>query len=276
MTELRQRMIRDMELRRLSLHTKRSYLNAVKGLAKYYHRPPDTLSHEEVQNYLLYLEQDRKIAWNSSKTAITGLRFFYGVTMQNMDMLLAIPSRKRQRRLPGVLSREDVTRIINGVSNPKHRLLLMATYSGGLRVSEVVRLKLTDFDFSRMTIRVELGKYNKDRYTLLARRLAEELGEYLRHYRVSQWLFPSYKEGDHVSVVAAQKVYAKARAKAQVSHGSGIHTLRHCFATHLLEDDVDIYTIQKLMGHKQISTTAIYLHLTAQGFCRVDSPLDKC
>jgi len=157
MTELRQRMIRDMELQGLSSHTKRSYLNAVKGLAKYYHRAPNTLSCEEVQNYLLHLEKDRKIAWNSSRTVVTGLRFFYDVTVQNSDILLAIPTRKRQRRFPEVLSREEVMRIINAVSNPKHRLLLMAAYSGGLRVSEVVRLKLTDFDFSRMTIRVELG-----------------------------------------------------------------------------------------------------------------------
>jgi site-specific recombinase XerD len=152
----------------------------------------------------------------------------------------------------------------------------MATYSGGLRVSEVVRLKLTDFDFSRMTIRVELGKGNKDRYTLLSRCLVKELEEYIKHRRITQWLFPSYKEGVHLSVMAAQKVYAQARVKAQISHGSGIHTLRHCFATHLLEDGVDIATIQKLMGHRQISTTAVYLHLTAQGLCRVDSPLDKC
>ncbi|HPR52445.1 MAG TPA: site-specific integrase [Deltaproteobacteria bacterium] len=276
MTELRQRMIRDMELRGLSPHTKRSYLGAVRGLAKFYHRAPDTLSREEVQDYLLHLEQDRKMAWNSSRVAVTGLRFFYGVTTQNSDMLLAIPARKRHRRLPVVLSREEVMRIINGVSNPKHRLMLMTAYSGGLRVSEVVRLKLTDFDFSRMTIRVELGKCNKDRYTLLSRRLAGELEEYVKHHRTLFWLFPSNKAGAHISVVAAQKVYAHARAKAQVSQGSGIHTLRHCFATHLLEDGVDIYTIQKLMGHRQISTTAVYLHLTAQGFYRVESPMDKC
>ena len=276
MTELRRRMIRDMELRRLSPHTQKSYLNAVRGLAKFYHRAPDTLSREEVQNYLLYLENDRKIAWNTSRVVVSGLRFFFGVTIQKHDMLLAIPARKQQRRLPVVLSREEVMRIINSLSNPKHRLLLMATYSGGLRVSEVVRLKLTDFDFSRMTIRIELGKGNKDRYTLLSRRLAGELEEYIRHRRILQWLFPSYKDGIHVSVMAAQKVYAQAREKAQISHGSGIHTLRHCFATHLLEDGVDIYTIQKLMGHRQISTTAVYLHLTAEGFCRVDSPLDKC
>ena len=276
MTELRKRMIRDMELRRLSPHTQRSYLNAVRGLAKFYHRPPDTLSREEVQNYLLHLDHERKVAWNSTKVVVIGLRFFFGVTMQNPDMLLAIPSRRPQRRLPQVLSREDVMRIINGVSNRKHRVLLMATYSGGLRVSEVVRLKLSDFDFSRMTIRVELGKGNKDRYTLLSRRLAVELEEYIRQHRTSQWLFPSYKDGVHLSVMAAQKVYAQARVKVQVSHGRGIHTLRHCFATHLLEDGVDIATIQKLMGHRQISTTAVYLHLTAEGFCRVDSPLDKC
>lgn len=243
MTELRQRMIRDMELRGFSPHTKRSYLNAVKGLAKHYHRAPDTLSCEEVQDYLLHLEKERKIAWNSSRTVVTGLRFFFSVTMQNSDMLLAIPTRRRQRRLPEVLSREEVMRVINGVRNPKHRLLLMAAYSGGLRVSEVVSLKLTDFDFSRMTIRVELGKCNKDRYTLLARRLAEDLNEYMKDHQVTHWLFPSYKDGAHISVVAAQLVYAQARAKAQVSHGSGFHTLRHCFATHLLEDGVDIYTI---------------------------------
>jgi site-specific recombinase XerD len=265
-----------MELRRLSPHTQKGYLNAVRGLAKFYHRVPDTLSSEEVQDYLLYLDNERKVAWNSTKAVVIGLRFFYGVTMQNPDMLLAIPTRRTQRRLPHVLSREEVLRIINGVSNLKHRILLMATYSGGLRVSEVVRLKLSDLDFSRMTIRVELGKGNKDRYTLLSRRLAGELEGYIRQSRTSPWLFPSYKDDDHLCETSAQQIYAKARKNAHVSHGSGIHTLRHCFATHLLEDGVDIATIQKLMGHKQISTTAVYLHLTAEGFYRVDSPLDKC
>ena len=276
MTELRQRMIRDMELRRFSPHTQKGYVNAVRGLAKFYHRSPDTLSREEVQDYLLYLERDRKVAWGSTKVAVCAFRFFFGVTVQNPEMRLAIPARKTQRRLPEVLSREEVMRIINGVSNLKHRVLLMTTYSGGLRVSEVVSLKLSDLDFSRMTIRVELGKGAKDRYTLLSRRLVKELEEYIKHRRITHWLFPSYKEGVHVNVTAAQQVYAKARMKAQVSHGSGIHTLRHCFATHLLEDGVDIATIQKLMGHRQISTTARYLHLTAEGFHRVDSPLDKC
>lgn len=275
MTELRQKMIRDMQLRRLAPRTQHSYVEAVAGLAKYYRKSPDMLSKEEVQNYLLYLEHERKLAWSSCNIVTCGLRFFYDITVQNPDMRLAIPPRKSQRRLPEVLSREDVARIFACAANPKHRLLLMTTYSAGLRVSEVVCLKHEHLDVSRMTIRVEQGKGNKDRYTLLSERLLEELKEYTKLYHPSAWLFPSVKKNTPLDITTAQKIYTTARLKAGICHGRGIHTLRHCFATHLLEDGVDPHTIQKLLGHRQLSTTAKYLHLTRQRLASVRSPLDR-
>lgn len=275
MTELRQKMIRDMQLRRFAPRTQQSYVGAVAGLAKYYRRAPDTLSREEVQNYLLYLEHERKLSWSSCNIVVCGLRFFYGITLEDHAMRLAIPPRKSQRRLPEVLSREDVGRIFACAANPKHRLLLMTTYSAGLRVSEVVRLKHEHLDFSRMTIRVEQGKGNKDRYTLLSQRLREELEGYTTLYRPSLWLFPSGVRNTPLDISTAQRIYTTARLKAGISHGKGIHTLRHCFATHLLEDGVDPHTIQNLLGHRQLSTTARYLHLTRQRLASVRSPLDR-
>jgi site-specific recombinase XerD len=275
MTELRQKMIRDMQLRRFAPRTQQSYVAAVAGLAKYYRRAPDTLSREEVQNYLLYLEHARKLSWSSCNVVVCGLRFFYDITVQDHAMGLAIPPRKNQRRLPEVLCRENVERIFTCTDNPKHRLLLMTTYSAGLRVSEVVRLKHEHLDVSRMTIRVEQGKGNKDRYTILSRRLLGELEGYTKLYHPRIWLFPSVDQNTPLTISTAQKIYTTARLKAGIPQGKGIHTLRHCFATHLLEEGVDLRTIQELLGHRHISTTARYLHLTRAGLASVRSPLDR-
>lgn len=274
MTELRKKMIRDMQLRRFSPRTQRSYVEAVAGLAKHYNRSPRKLSPQEVQDYLLYLEHERKLSWSSCNVVVCGLRFFYGVSMQDKSMQLAIPPRKNQHRLPEVLSREDVARILASASNPKHRLLLMTTYSAGLRVSEVVRLKPEDIDASRMTIRVRQAKGNKDRYTLLSRRLLEELDAYTRLYRPSIWLFCTGNSLAPLTISSAQKIYTAARLRAGIARGKGIHTLRHCFATHLLEDGVDTQIIQKLLGHRHLSTTARYLHLAPHRILSVRSPLD--
>jgi integrase/recombinase XerD len=267
-------MIREMQLRRFSQRTQKSYVMAVAALAKYYGRSPDKITNTEVQDYLLYLMKERKLAWSSCNLAVSAFRFFYSETLGHESIRLSIPPRKNKSQLPEVMSREAVERLFDCTSNPKHRLLLMTTYSAGLRVSEVVRLKPEHIDGSRMTIRIEQAKGNKDRYTILSGRLWEEMQFYLKVYRPTIWLFYARYRDKPMNITTAQRIYNAARQKAGITRGRGIHTLRHCFATHLLESGVDLRTIQELMGHRYINTTIRYLHLTHARLSSVRSPLD--
>jgi site-specific recombinase XerD len=201
------------------------------------------------------------------------LRFFYTVTLDRQDLALAIPPRKTPRHLPQVLSGVELQRLFD-VENPKHRVLLMATYAAGLRVSEVVRLRVTDIDSHRMMIRVEGGKGEKDRYTILSPRLLQELRTYWQIQRPPQWLFPGPKSGSPITPRTAQEVFTRAKTRAAISKAGGIHLLRHSFATHLLEAGVDLRTIQLLMGHSSIGSTVRYLQLTRKTLDSAQSPLD--
>ena len=275
MTPLRQKMINDMKLRGFSPRTQGSYLEAVTGLAKYFNQSPDRLSKEQVQQYLLYLMEDKKLSWSSCNIAASAFRFLYGKTLEDETMRLSIPPRKKVKKLPEILSTQEVERLFAATDNPKHRMILMTVYGGGLRVSEVVKLKVNDIHKDRMTIRVDQGKGNKDRYTLLSKRLLEELRVYWTMYRPSLWLFPSSKDRNkplHIST--AQRIYYKSKEKAKITKGRGIHTLRHCFATHMLEAGHDVRTIQMLMGHSSIMTTMVYLQVTQKKLDATKSPLD--
>ena len=190
MTPLRQKMINGMKLRRFSPRTEEAYVGAVAGLAKFYNQSPDTIDEEKVQAYLLYLMKERKLSWSSCNVAFSGLRFFYKETLGMDSMSLAIPPSKKKTQLPEILSAEELECLFASASNPKHRALLMTTYGGGLRVSDVVRLQITDIDSKRMMIRVEQSKANKDRYTILSQRLLQELRLYWTMYRPPIWLFP--------------------------------------------------------------------------------------
>ena len=273
MSQLRQKMIRDMQLRNFSPDTQRGYLNSVSGLAKYYRRSPDTISPEEIQDYILHLLNVRRVAIGSCQTVVTGLRFFYTVTLGQDKSSVPIPPIKNARRLPEILSANELERLFAALSNIKHRMLLMTTYAGGLRVSEVVRLKITDIHSDRMMIRVEQGKGRKDRYTLLSKRLLDELRDYWRIKRPDRWLFPGRANGLMTREMAWQ-IYVKAVKKAGIKRRGGIHLLRHCFATHLLEAGVDLRTIQLLMGHSSIRTTVRYLQVTSKSLQGTRSPLD--
>jgi len=266
-------MIRDMQLRNFSPDTQRGYLNSVSGLAKYYRRSPDTISPEEIQDYILHLLNVRRVAIGSCQTVVTGLRFFYTVTLGQDKSSVPIPPIKNARRLPEILSANELERLFAALSNIKHRMLLMTTYAGGLRVSEVVRLKITDIHSDRMMIRVEQGKGRKDRYTLLSKRLLDELRDYWRIKRPDRWLFPGRANGLMTREMAWQ-IYVKAVKKAGIKRRGGIHLLRHCFATHLLEAGVDLRTIQLLMGHSSIRTTVRYLQVTSKSLQGTRSPLD--
>jgi len=274
MSELRKRMIRDMKLRNFSPGTQRGYIRAVAGLAQYYHRSPDSIGPEEIQDYIVYLLSERKLAVGSCHSIITGLRFFYTVTLKQDGASVPIPQIKKVTRLPEILSPEQLQRLFAAPRNLKHRVLLMTAYGGGLRVSELVHLKITDIHSDRMMIRVEQGKGKKDRYTLLSKRLLVELRSYWEIKRPPVWLFPGIHLHKPLCARMAQKAYAKAVAKAGITRKGGIHTLRHCFATHLLEAGQDIRTIQLLMGHSSILTTVRYLQVTSKTLQGTQSPLD--
>jgi len=275
MTELRQKMIRTMELKNLSDHTQRAYLAAVTGIAKFYNQSPDKMTREEIEDYLLYLKQDKGIAPNSCYSVLTGLRFFYKhVTEKEIPVTYSI--RRTPRKLPQVLTMDDIWKIICAAKNLKHKMILMTTYSAGLRASETRHLKPENIDSKVMLIKVT-GKGDKDRYTLLSKRLLVELKTYYRKYRPGIYLFPSSfskKKDQPLSYEAIRLIYEKAREKAGVKRGSGIHTMRHSFATHLLEAGYDIRKIQVLMGHARLTTTMIYMHVSRETLSKIPSPLD--
>jgi site-specific recombinase XerD len=267
-------MINDMKLRNFSPKTQQAYLGAVAGLAKHFKRSPGELTGEQIQAYLLYLMEERKLTWSSCNVAVCGLRFFYDVTLGDSTASLSIPPRKKESQLPEILSAQELERLFAGAKDPKHRMLLMTTYGGGLRVSEVVRLKPIHIESDRMMIRVEQAKGNQDRYTILSERLLEELRIYWKMYRPATWLFPAKDPKNPLPIGTAQKIYYAAKQRAKIKRGKGIHTLRHCFATHLLEAGEDVRTIQELMGHKSLSTTMVYLQVSRKKLSSTKSPLD--
>jgi site-specific recombinase XerD len=185
-----------------------------------------------------------------------------------------MPPYKKVNKLPEILSTDEVERLLCAVTNQKHRTVLMSAYAAGLRLSEIVNLKLGDIDSKRMMIHVKQGKGSKDRYTILSKRLLEQLRIYWKGYRPSEWLFSGRKPGQPISPSTAAAIYYNAKDKAGIKKGKGIHTLRHCFATHLLEAGVDLRTIQVLMGHSSIMTTIIYLKVSRKRLSSVQSPLD--
>lgn len=274
MTKLRRRMDDDMVARGFADRTRESYLWAVTGLARFYHRSPDQISDAEIQAYLVHLLRDRQRSWSTCNVVANGLRFFYHTTLKRDRTTFTIPAPRQRQKLPAILSREDIERVIAHVSNPKHRTMLLTTYAAGLRLNEVLHLRISDIDSGRMTIRIEQGKGGKDRYTVLSRRLLDTLREYWKVARPTLWLFPSQETGKPLHPTALQRAYQQAKLRAGIKKPGGIHGLRHAFATHLLEAGVDIHTIQRLLGHGYISTTTRYFQLTRHTEIGPDSPLD--
>ena len=274
MTPLRQQMIDDMSVRGMAETTKKAYLQAVSGLAKYYRRSPERITDRDVQQYLLHLMQERKLSWSTCNIATNGLRFLYRVTLDRREAEFCIPRAKAPQRLPEIFSREEVERLLAAATEPKHRTLLMLTYSAGLRLSEVAHLKVTDIDSGRMSVRVDQGKGKKDRYTVLSKRMLRELRGYWLAYRPREWLFTGRDRARPVHPKTIQRIFHTAKDKAGIHKRCGIHALRHAFATHLLEAGTDVHTIQRLLGHGHISTTMRYFHLTQKHLLGTGSPLD--
>lgn len=276
MTALRQRMDDAMVLRGFALRTRESYLSCVAALAKHYRCSPDRLNAEQVQAYLLYLIQERKLAYASVNQAACAFRFLFGQVLKQREIRLDIPMAKVPKRLPVVLSREEVQRLFAACTTLRSRTVLMATYAAGLRVSEVCALQVADIESApdRMCLKVRQAKGGKDRYSLLSPRLLETLRRYWQTSRPRIWLFPNKAGDGPMHDQTALRIYWAACASAGLKDAAGIHTLRHSFATHLLEAGVDLHTIQRLLGHGHISTTMRYLHLAQRRLTGTASPLE--
>jgi site-specific recombinase XerD len=254
-------MIEDMEMRNLSPLTVKGYLFHVSRFAKHFNQSPDLLGVDEIRQYQVYLLRERKVAATTVNQVLSALRFFYKVTLRREWALDHLRYPRRAKRLPAVLSQPEVYRVFSVVRNPKHRTLLMTMYATGMRVSEAARLRVEDIDSKRMLIRVHQGKGKKDRYVPLSATLLQALRTYWKKVRSKGALFPSQRGGGPLTTGSITKVCADARKKAGLSKRLTPHTFRHSFATHLLEAGTDLRTIQIILGHRSLRTTAIYLHV---------------
>lgn len=276
---LRQRMIEDMRMRKLSEKTQSSYIRAVRRLAGYLRRSPDTATADELRNFQLYLV-DQGVSLMSLNAAITGLKFFFDVTLERGALMAKMQPVKLPKTLPVVLSREEVARLIAAAGNLKHQTALSVAYATGLRASEVVALRVGDIDSQRMALRVEQGKGHKDRYAMLSPVLLERLRVWWRVARAQGkmldggWLFPGLNPVDHLSTRQLNRAIHLAADTAQIDKRVSLHTLRHSFATHLLEQKVDIRVIQTLLGHKKLETTALYTQVANNILREVTSPIE--
>lgn len=268
MTPLRQRMTDAMLQRGFSLRTQESYVGAIYGMAKHYRRDPAQYSAQEVEAYLLHMVKDRHLSYSTMNQAACAARFLYEQVLGQKRELFRIPMAKAPAKQPEILSRAEIARLFDACIHPTHRVLLQTIYATGLRVSEACALRVGDIDSApdRMCVRVVGGKGGKDRYTLLSVTLLAQLRCYARTARPHTWLFCKDGGSSPINVLSAQRAYQAARHRARIMKSGGIHTLRHDFATHLLEGGIDLYTIQRLLGHGHISTTARYLHLVSPQF----------
>ena len=277
MTPLRQRMLDALVLRGLATRTQECYIESVARLARYYRRSPEALQASEVQGYLLHLLRDRKLSRSSVNQAGCAFRFFYGTVLGLDGDEFEIPLGPASQRLPEILSREELARLFAAACHQKSRTFLMLGYGTGLRLSELCCLRVADIDshVDRMCIRVEQGKGRKDRYVPLAPDVLTLLRGWWRIARPQHWLFTAERDASlPLNNGSAQRWYHGARAAAGIRKSGGIHTLRHCFATHLLEAGVDLYRIGRLLGHGHLSTTSRYLHLARSKLTGHRSPLE--
>lgn len=264
MTPLRQKMIDAMLVRGYSVRTHQSYLSAVSALAGYYDRSPEQIGIDELRAYFVYLAKERQLSAASCRQYLNAVRFLYVKVLERPSFAVEIPVPKRPQRIPELLLRQEVARILAAVPNPRHQALLTLCYGCGLRVSEVVAVKVGHLDGERHLLRVEQGKGAKDRAVIVSASLLEYLRGYWRCYRPAPWLFPnSQRPAEHLSVSTAQKVFQTAKHRAGVEKIGGIHSLRHAYATHQLEAGVPVHQLQRLMGHRNIHTTLRYVHWIA-------------
>jgi integrase/recombinase XerD len=260
MTPLRQKMIEAMQVRGFSVRTHQSYLSAVSDLAKYYGRSPERLSHDDLQAYFLYLVKDRELSGASCRLFLNGIRFFYLQVLGRDALEVSLQVPRKAQRIPELLTRKEVRALILAAGNPKHRAMLELCYGCGLRVSELVSVKVQHVDGERHLLRVEQGKGAKDRAVIVSPRLLARLRGYWQVYRPHGWLFPGQAPHQALGIQTAQRVFTAAKRRAGIVKIGGIHSLRHAYATHQLEAGVPVHQLQRLLGHHSLQSTLRYVH----------------
>ncbi len=275
MTSLRQRMLADMKLRNFAPGTQRLYLSRVARFAAYYGQCPSKLGPEEARRYFHHLIESKNVSWSFYNQAVCALRFLYQVTLQRPEMIPHLPFPRQEKRLPTVLSVEEVTRFFQAVTHPRDRVVLLAIYATGLRVSEALGLKPTDIDSDRMLIHVRQGKGKKDRMVMLSPKLLDELRHYVRWARPHHWLFPGSDPTQPLCSRTLQRTCRLTGERAKITKRVTPHVLRHSFATHLLDAGTDLRVIQTLLGHRRLTTTAVYTHVSTRRLQATTSPLDQ-
>jgi len=277
MTALRQRMIEDLQLRGLSARTQTAYVRAVRQLAAHFHKSPDQISEEELRQYFLYLKQEKQAANSSCIVALCGIKFFYEHTLQRVWPTLDLIRPAQEQKLPVVLSVEEVRQVLGCLVRPHHRTCLNTIYACGLRISEGVQLPVTAIDSARMMVLVRKGKGGKDRCVPLPQRILEQLRQHWRRHRHPVWLFPARTAGGVVqaqamapmSMTSVQAAFQAALTASGLRKPATVHTLRHSWATHLLEAGINLRLIQAYLGHRSPRTTALYTHLTHKAEAQV-------
>lgn len=283
MTLLRKRFLEDMQLHGFSPKTQSCYVGAVRGLAKYYGKSPDLVTEEELRRYFLHLTLERKVARATATIALCGIKFFFQNTLQRSWTCFKLLRPPKSKTLPVVLSREEVQKVLACVRRPVYRVCLTTIYACGLRLNEGRSLRIQDVDSARLLLHIH-GKGSKDRYVPLPRKTLLELRQLWREHRSPTWLFPAVTrrglkrrvEQDHgpVTRTALQRAFRCALQQSGVNKAAHVHTLRHSYATHLLEAGVNLRIIQHILGHSTPTTTAVYTHLTAQVRASVDTPIN--
>jgi integrase/recombinase XerD len=274
-TQLRKRMQEELHRRNYSESTTVCYMRRITEFAKHFGRSPAQLGPEEIKQFQLYLVQEKKVSWATYIQTTAALRFLYVKTLGRTFMADKIPYPKRPKHLPTVLSQEEIERMLKAARSLKHRALLMALYGAGLRVSEACRLTIEDIDSSRMVLRVRRAKGNKDRDVMLSPVLLDTLRQYWKRSRPGCWLFPGYGPDKPMTTKSVFLMVRSVAARAKITKTVSPHTLRHSFATHLLESGTDLRTIQLLLGHSDVRTTIIYLQVSQQHLRKITSPLDQ-
>jgi integrase/recombinase XerD len=275
MTQLRQRYLEDLRLRNYSPKTQEYYIYCVSLFARYFNKSPEELGPEHIREYQLYLLEKKKSSWAFFNQTVCALRFLYRTTLDKEWVVSRIPFPRRERKLPEVLSQSEVVQFLAAIKKLKYRTAMTTAYAAGLRLSEIRNLKVSDIDSKRMTIRVRQAKGHKDRYVLLSPKLLALLRQYWQSQRPTTWLFPGKTNQDQLNERVLQDVARRARHLSGLKKKITTHTLRHCFATHLLEAGTDIKTIQMLMGHATLQTTLQYIHISQRAVAAVRSPFDE-
>jgi site-specific recombinase XerD len=262
-------MIQDMQLRGLAANTQKAYVQAVKGLAQHFKRSPDKLTEEEVRDFFVYLSKTKRCAKSTLQVYLFGIKFLFRHTLRRPLDILDLIRPGRNRKLPAVLSREETRQLLAGIRRPEARMSALLMYTCGLRVSEATRLRAGDIDSRRMLVAVRNGKGNRDRYVPLPQRTLQLLRAYWREHRPAHWLFPDHSGRQAIPRDSVLKCIHAAAPNCRITKRIGCHTLRHSYATHLLEAGCDLRTIQVLLGHRSIRSTIPYLHLTPKAMSNV-------